>query len=174
MTKNKKRGRSEGAGKVQAESPKGPGGAFPVAIPHLLYRDWQALKVDGRSWYAKRKKELIGKLLEHFRPPIPGPAEVLANITATNLLLMLRLEGLMHTGQVAPSTFQDYIRLTNSNSANLMRLWSMARESGPAERVPSLQEYLASLKEAGRSAAVQVVKPEGGCGHGCRCKGEGE
>ena len=47
---------------MQGESPKTPGGAFPVITPHLLYRDWQALKVDGRSFYAKRKKELIGKL----------------------------------------------------------------------------------------------------------------
>jgi hypothetical protein len=148
MTNNKKHSTKEGAGKVQGEVPKTPGGAFPVTTPHLLYKDWQALKVDGRSYYAKRKKEIIAKLLDHFTPPIPGPAEVLANITAANLLLALRLEGLLHTGKLAPSAFSDYLRLTNSNSANLVRLWSMAKEAPAPEKFPSLEQYLAGLKNA--------------------------
>jgi hypothetical protein len=158
MTNHKKRSTKQGADKVQGEGPKTPGGAFPVLTPHLLYRDWQALKVDGRSFYAKRKKEIIAKLLDHFKPPIPGPAEILANITAANLLLALRLEGLLHTGKLAPSAFQDYLRLTNSNSANLVRLWSMAKEAPAPEKFPTLEQYLASLKEAGK---VQVVEGSG-------------
>ena len=141
---------------MQGETPKKPGGAFPVAIPHLLYRDWQNIKVDGRSWYAKRKKELIAKLLEHFKPPVPGPAEVLANITASNILLALRLEGLLHTGKLAPSTFSDFIKLTNSNSANLARLWSMAKTSEPIEKMMSLPEYIELVK----SGKLQVIQSD--------------
>ena len=130
-----------------------------MLTPHLLYRDWQALKVDGRSFYAKRKKELIGKLLDHFKPPVPGTAEILANITAANLLLALRLEGLLHTGKLAPSAFQDYLRLTNSNSANLVRLWSMAKEAPAPERVPSLPEDLEAMK-SGKLMVGEAGKPE--------------
>jgi len=147
--------------KVKDDSPKTPGGAFPVLTPHLLYRDWQALKVDGRSFYAKRKKELIGKLLDHFKPPVPGTAEILANITAANLLLALRLEGLLHTGKLAPSAFQDYLRLTNSNSANLVRLWNMAKDGAPGDQAPDLREYLAMLQAAAKATPIHQVEAEG-------------
>jgi hypothetical protein len=160
MTNKSERQQNKGANKVQAEAPKTPGGAFPVTTPHLLYRDWHALKVDGRSFYAKRKKELISKLLENFKLPIPGPAEILANITASNLLLALRMEGMLHTGTLAPSAFQDYLRLTNSNSANLVRLWTMAKEAPAAEKTPILDEYLAGLKEDGRVIAAQPIESE--------------
>ena len=131
---------------MQAEGPKKRGGAFPVTIPHLLYRDWQALKVDGRAWYAIQRKNLIAKLLEPFSQPVHPAAEQLARITACNLLLALRLEGTIHQGTLAQGAFDYYLRLCNMNSSNLALLYRMSREPAPAPAAPSLQDYLSALK----------------------------
>jgi hypothetical protein len=139
---------------VQAESQKHPGGSFPVPVPHLLYRDWQKLKIDGRSWVSKEVKRIVGRLLEPFNGSAPPAAQILAEITAKNLLVGLRVEGLFLSGHdLARNALRDYVTLVNCNSANLMRLYEMAKERKPDSKTPTLAEY---LEAAGKLVSVKA------------------
>jgi hypothetical protein len=130
---------------AQKESAKTKGGAYPVTVPHLLYRDWRKLKVDGRSWFAKRKKELIAALLDPFNGDVPVTARILADITSTNLLVARRMEGFLQLAAIPPNTLRDYIALTNCNASNLIRLYQMAQNASEKPKIPGLDEYLKSL-----------------------------
>ena len=154
MKEENKKISGEGAAGAQIDSAKTPGGAFPVTVPHLLYRDWRKLKVDGRSWFAKRKKELITALLEPFNGKIPATARILADITSTNLLVARRMEGFLQLAAIPPNTLRDYIALTNCNATNLIRLYQMAQNSAVKPNIPGLDEYLKSL-------GAKVVQGEG-------------
>jgi len=145
MKEENKKNNGKGAVGAQADNVKTPGGAFPVTVPHLLYRDWRKLRVDGRSWFAKRRKELISALLEPFNGSIPAPARILADITATNLLVARRMEGFLQLAAIPPNTLRDYIALTNCNAANLIRLYQIAQNSAAKPNIPGLDEYLKSL-----------------------------
>lgn len=145
MIKENKKNNGKGAVEAQADSAKTPGGAFPVTVPHLLYRDWQKLKVDGRSFYAKRKKELIAALLEPFNGQVSATARILADITSTNLLVARRMEGFLQLSTIPPNTLRDYIALSNCNAANLIRLYQIAQNSAAKPNIPGLDEYLKSL-----------------------------
>ncbi len=148
-------GSRKGADRVQGAEQKHPGGAFPVQVPHLLYRDWKSLKPDGRSWFAKEVKRIVGRLLEPFKGSIPPAAQILAEITAKNLMVALRVEGLFFKGaDLARNTLRDYVGLVNSNSANLARLFEMSKHEKPDDRVPTLEEY---LKRAAKAQPVPAV-----------------
>lgn len=138
---------------AQVDSEKPRGGAYPVTVPHLLYRDWRQLKVDGRSWFAKRKKELITALLEPFSDPIPATARILADITSTNLLVARRMEGFLQLAAIPPNTLRDYIALTNCNASNLIRLYELAQSRASKSNIPGLDDYLKSL-------SAKVIEPE--------------
>jgi hypothetical protein len=49
----------------------------------------------------------------------------------------------------------------NSNSANLARLFEMAKGNAPTEKVPSLAEYLEAIK-SGKLVAGEPGKPDEG------------
>jgi hypothetical protein len=100
----------------------------------------------------------MGFLLEPFNGIVPPAAQILAEITAKNLLIALRGGGLLIGGaDLPPYVFRDYITLTNSNSGNLMRLFEMARAQVPGEKAPSLQEYLQAIQK-GQLVPVESSK----------------
>jgi hypothetical protein len=145
MKEENKDNQDSGAVGAQADSSKSVACVHPVTVPHLLYKNWRALKIDGRSWYAKRKKELITRLLEPFNGQIPATVKILAEITTINLLIARRLEGFIQTTPILPSnTLRDYVTLTNSTSGNLQRLYEMATNSAAKPNIPGLEEYLKS------------------------------
>jgi hypothetical protein len=130
---------------AQVDGAKSVACVHPVTVPHLLYKNWRALKIDGRSWYAKRKKELITTLLEPFKGQIPATVKILAEITAINLLIARRMEGFIQTAVILPTnTLRDYVTLVNSTSGNLQRLYEMATNSATKPNIPGLEEYLKS------------------------------
>jgi hypothetical protein len=159
MNEEHKGNLNSGAAGVKGDKPEIPAKAYPVTVPHLLYRDWRSLRIDHRSWYWKRKKELIATLLEPFKDPIPTTASILAELTSANILLARRIEGLLHhTGGIIPTnTLRDFIALQNSNGSNLIRLYTMAQNGGSKPNIPGLDEYL-------RSCAAKMVEDEKGRG----------
>lgn len=133
-------------------------------MPHLLKRDWQSIKIQGNTWCGLEIKRTVGFLLKPFNGTVPPAAQILAEITAKNLLIALRVGGLLIRGaDLPPYILRDYITLSNGNSANLVRLFEMAKGGSPGEKTPSLAEYLEAMK-IGKLVAVEPGKPEGGEG----------
>jgi hypothetical protein len=52
----------------------------------------------------KEVKRIVGRLLEPFNSSSPGTAQILAEITAKNLMVALRVEGLSFKGADLPGT----------------------------------------------------------------------
>jgi len=155
MTEENKEKDISGAAGEQVNNSKSVACVHPVTAPHLLYKNWRALKIDGRSWYAKRKKELIAILLDPFSDPIPATARILAEVTAINLLIARRMEGFIQmTVILPPNTLRDYVTLVNSTSGNLQRLYEMAKNSATKPNIPGLNEYLKSL-------GIKIIQGEG-------------
>jgi hypothetical protein len=71
---------------------------------------------------------------------------------------------ILNGGKAVARAEEDYIRLTESIRKDLQTLWVMAKEGGGKDPVPDLEEYLETLKKAGKAtpAVVKVkAKQEG-------------
>lgn len=152
--KKKIRGKPKGAGGVHS-----PHAIFAPALrsgKHGLYRDLS--KIDGRTRIALIKKSLRNALLERFATPAPAVAQIIADRCALKLLRAASYETFILGGNVpAPSADRDYITLTASIRADIQLLHQMANDGGPADKEPSLKEYLEAIK-AGKLIPVEAEK----------------
>jgi hypothetical protein len=57
----------------------------------------------------------------------------------------------------APNADRDYLSLTGSIRADIQALWIMAKDGAPERAVPDLQQYLTSLREAGKLHRLERV-----------------
>lgn len=125
-------------------------------VKHGLYCDYTRLEIDGRTRLGKARNRIRDALLAPFPAPAPAPAQVIADRCALKLIRAASYEVFVLTGNTPARTADiDYLALTNSLRADVQTLHQMARDGGPVERVPSLQEYLAGLK----SGQIVPVEP---------------
>jgi hypothetical protein len=130
-------------------------------MAHGLYFDVTKFQIDGRSSLGKQIHRVLVALLEPFSKPIPAPAEMLARRTAYKLLRAASFEAyILGGGTPAPSTDQDYLRLTGSIRADLQLLHVMAKGNGGGD-APDLKEYLEALRKASKATPIHKVEAEG-------------
>jgi hypothetical protein len=121
-------------------------------VNHGVYR-----KLDGRCKEAKEFKNLVGLLIERFPEPAPPVVQLLAQRAAFKLIRVTAFETYVLLGNTpSPDSERTYLTLAGQIRQDLETLWRMAKETGPADRVPSLQEYLEALK----TGKVQVGECE--------------
>jgi hypothetical protein len=115
-----------------------------------LFTKWSKKKLDGRRREAKWVKATAQGLLSVFPESPPPAAQLIAKQAAFKALALVKFECfVLSGGEASEKADETYLRLSNSLRADLETLSRMQKDGGPGDRVPSLQEYLDSLKKAG-------------------------
>ena len=129
-------------------SVKGP----MMATTHGLYFRPDQLEIVPDSPLAKLIDDTMAGLLERFPSPPPLAAVALAKIVTYKLIRAASFQAyVLQSGEApAPTADANYLHLTGSIRADLSTLWGMNKDcnAAPDCRGPSLEEYLAALKEA--------------------------
>jgi hypothetical protein len=107
-------------------------------VKHGVYK-----KLDGRLREAKEMKAVTKILLERFPDPPPADAQLLAQRVAFKLSRVASFEVFVLSGNTpSPDAERTYLTPEGQIRADIESLFRLAKEQGPAERVPTLAEYL--------------------------------
>ena len=134
-------------------------------VRHGLYLRPEKVQVDGRSFLARRRKKLKVLFLADFPTPPSPRIQAIADTAAVNWICLEGFRAAFLRGEaISPSAWKDYTALCNSLSRDLLTLEQLAKGSSGKDSIPDLEEYLETLKKAGKAtpAVVKVkAKQEG-------------
>lgn len=154
-------------GTADTSSTKRPRGKPPKPKPeskeltpvrHGLYIQPGKVKVDGRSFFARRRKKLRGAFLADFQAPPSSRVQAIADGAAVNWICIEGFRSAFLRGEViSPSAWKDYIALSNSLARDLMNLEELAKEGSGKDKAPNLEEYLKIKEKADRATVIPAV-----------------
>lgn len=122
----------------------------PVIVTGL-YSHLEKWKLDGRCKVVKALENAKAGLAQLFPQGVNGPAAMLIDRIVYKALKLSIFESMDLKGEpMTPGSEQKYLNMANSLREDLRLLNALAQRQVPDKGVPSLEEYLAALKEAGR------------------------
>ncbi len=133
-------------------------------ITHGLYADLARRKIDGRTKLAKALREARDCLIQLF----PGGQTNAAARLLIDRIIYKALKLSLYEAQdlkgmegISPGSEQRYLNMANSLREDIRLLTALAQRQHSGKEVPELQDYLATLKKAGRSFCITPVELRG-------------
>jgi hypothetical protein len=122
-------------------------------IAHGLSSHLEKWKHDGRLKYVKALRAAREGLYELFPQGVNAGAALLIDRVVYKALKLSIFEAMDLKGAALDAGAQQrYLLMANSLREDLRLLNALAQKQTPEKQIPSLERYLAGLKEAGQSA----------------------
>lgn len=132
----------------------------PIVRSTGLYIHLERIKLDRRLRSVQLMEKAREGLLELFPTGVHAAASIIIDRVVYKALKLSIYEAMDIKGEfeMKPGSEQKYITMSNSLREDLRMLSTLADRKPPEAGVPSLSQYLASLKQAGQDEPPAPVK----------------
>jgi hypothetical protein len=130
-------------------------------ITHGLYANWQKWQIDGRTAAGKA----IRRAREALATIFPKGPDVAANIIIDRVTFKALKASIYEALSINGANLgkeAEYLAITNSLRSDIRLLCQLAESQGFIGQAPELGEYLASIRQAGKTFCVDVKDSDPG------------